>query len=289
MLISNQFHSLPHWGATEYPSTLTTDLSDLQVKLPQYDSKTVAGLMNVHRGQEGGRMETLGLLMAVTSRDAIKVNQTTVKFSNENFPLDLEWEATHPSYVSVPKYVEFTADWDSKAITSGEGNNILGDNGGLYFEESSIRIPVVKATSETLAYYGAVLIPENSIVKFPNENPFPLWQMDVGSDYVKDYIMTEEGGGGFYLEFHHDQPHFHQVVNGGGYYLLAKKVADKTFRLTAFELSNGQAVYTKKGAIHCDAALTGNIICGYSASDDCETVLLRTKKGKKMMEVEFEK
>jgi hypothetical protein len=218
---------------------------------------------------------------------SFQVDGKTVKLSSDLFALDLEQEATHPLRVVQPDHLEFTAEWDPKVLTSGEGNNILGDNGGFYFKESNLRVPVVKATPETLAYYGAVLISANTAVRFPNEAPFPLWKMEVGDDYVKDYIMTENGGGGLYLKFHHDQPHFHMIVNGGGHYLLAKKVGENRYHLTAFELSNGQAVYTKKGAIHCDAALTGEIVCGYAFSEDCETVLLRTKENNQMVNRNF--
>lgn len=287
MLITSNLQSNFFLPALENGSECITDPFQVQALLPQYDNKTIEGLMNVHRGPEGKRMDTLGLLTVVQSRDVFQVNGKTVKPSSELFALDLEQEATHPLRVTQPDHLEFIAEWDPKVFTSGQGNNILGDNGGFYFNESNLRVPVVKATAETLAYYGAVLIPANTAVRFPNEAPFPLWIMEVGNDYVKDYIMTENGGGGFYLEFHHDQPHFHMIVNGGGHYLLAKKVGENQYHLTAFELSNGQAVFTKKGAIHCDAALTGEIVCGYTASEDCETVLLRTKENNQMVNLNF--
>lgn len=276
-------------SATVNCSELITAPSHIQTLLPQYDSQTIEGLLNVHRGPPSGRMDTLGLVTTVQSREAYQVDGVNVKTSNELFALDLEHEATHPSQVIQPEHLEFTAEWDPKVTTSGEGNNILCDNGGFYFREASLRVPIVKATTETLAYYGAILVPSDTAVRFPNEEPFPLWKMEVGTDYVKDYIMSETGGGGFYLEFHHDQPHFHMIVNGGGHYLLAKKVGEERYHLTAFELSNGQAVYTKKGAIHCDAALTGEIICGYTASEDCETVLLRTRESNQMVNLDFVK
>jgi hypothetical protein len=231
-------------------------------------------------------MKTLGLAAAVTSLDVIMHDGVIIKVAKELFSIDLEWEATHPQHVCEPKLVEFTAEWNSETLMDGGDNNILGDNGGLYFEASKLSVPVVKASAETLAYYGAYLIPENTAIRFPDQDPFPIWMMQIGGEYVNQYIMTEVGGG-FYLEFHHDQPHFHMVIDGGGYYLLAKEVAKNQFQLTAFELSNGQAVYTKKGAIHCDAALTGTILCGYNAAHDCETVLLRTKDEHKMVELDF--
>ncbi len=269
------------------PCAFVTDPSCVQMTLPQHDPITIAGLMNVYRGPEGGCMETLGLTAAVTSHDVVIHDAITIKVTKELFAIDLEWEATHPQHIVEPKWIEFTAVWDSEKLMDGSDNNILGDNGGLYFDVSKLSVPVEKATAETLAYYGAYLIPEKTAVRFPDKDPFPIWVMQVGGEYVHQYIMTETGGG-FYLEFHHDQPHFHMIVDGGGYYLLAKEVAKSRFQLTAFELSNGQAVYTKKGAIHCDAALTGTILCGYNAAHDCETVLLRTAAEHKMVELNFQ-
>ena len=211
----------------------------------------------------------------------------TLTSSKEIFAMDLEAEACNPPTIDLPDHLEFVGDWNKEVIASGEGNNILGDNGGLYIKESHLRIPKVKATTETLAYYGALLIPEKTAIRFPNDAPYPLWKMHIGPNYVKDFIMNEAGGGGYYLEFHHDQPHFHQVLDGGGVYLLAKQTGENTFHITAFELSNGQAVYTKKGAIHCDAALTGDLVVGYTASEDCSTVLLRTQTENRMVSLEF--
>lgn len=278
---------VPSHNRPQEETKLITDLFHLQTKLPQYSSDTIAGLLNVNRGPENGRMQTLGLVRTVQANEVYTIDEGHLKTSQELFAIDLEAQATKPPIITQPDHLEFTAEWNKQALSSGKGNNVLGDNGGLYFKESTIRVPVVKATAETLAYYGAVLIPKNTAVRFPSDKPFPLWKMHVGPNYVKDFLMTKEGGGGFYLEFHHDQPHFHMIVKGDGYYLLAKKVSDHTYHLTAFELSDGQAVYTKKGAIHCDAALKGDIICGYSSSDDCETVLLVTKKDNSPVNIEF--
>lgn len=265
-----------------------TELSQIHTLLPQYDDATIQKLINVNRGRDEGRMITLGIVQTVQAKDVYTIDGNTLKPSQDCFATDLEWEATNPQNVIIPDHLEFEAEWDSKPINSGHENNVLGDNGGLYFNEPSIRVPVVKATTKTLAYYGALVIPHDQSVRFPNEDPFPLWKMEVGAHYVNDYIMNANGGGGFYLEFHHDQPHFHMIVNGGGYYLLAKQVAPNRYHLTAFELSSGQAIYTKKGAIHCDAALVGEIVCGYTVSNNCETVLLRTKNHNHMVNIELD-
>lgn len=265
--------------------TMITDYTALTRQLPQFDPQTVQNLADVNRGQEGSHMKTLGLIRTVDAEHPIQIKGTRIEPAKGIFPIDLEEAATNPSSIAVPEHLEFEAKWDNTAVSNK--NNILGNNGGLFFKEASLQIPSVKATPATLAYYGAVLIPENTPILFPNREPFPLWKMDVGQNYVQDMIMNENEAGGFYLEFHHDQPHFHMILEGGGHYLLAKEVGPGKFHLTAFELSPGQAVYTKKGAIHCDAALTGALICGYSMAKECETVLLRTEEGNKMVDLHF--
>lgn len=268
-------------------NTLITSLSTLQKQLPQFNAEIIQSLLNVQRGPEGGQMKTLGLVKCVNASQAFMLDGKTIKISHDFFSIDLEKEACNPRHVVIPHHLEFIAEWNKTAISSGEGNNILGDNGGLYFQQSHVQIPKIAATQETLAYYGAFLIPENTPIRFTAEEPYPLWKMNVEANYINDFIMQEKLGGGFYLEFHHDQPHFHMQINGGGYYLLAKQTCENTFHITAFELSNGQAIYTKKGAIHCDAALTGDLIVGYTASNDCSTVLLRTKAANEMVNIEF--
>ncbi len=263
-----------------------TSLNQLMVQLPQFDRRVIEGLINISRGQDGGSMKTVGLVKCVKEDQVYQIEENMIISSNELFAIDLEEEASNPSVINVPEHLEFFAEWDKNIIASGENNNILGDNGGLYFAKSLIQIPKVKATNENLAYYGALLIPEKSAIRFPKAPPFPLWKMHVETNYVKDYIMSENDGGGFYLEYHNDQPHFHMVLEGGGYYLLAKQTNTNTFHISAFEISSGQAIYTKKGAIHCDAALIGDLIVGYTTSNECSTVLLRTKNNK-MVEIEF--
>lgn len=258
----------------------------LKNELPQLSVEKIQSLVNINRGTNEGRMETLGLVKTVTVAETFEIQGMKINRSADLYALDLEEKAANPSAFIQPDHLQFTAEWSGTVLTSGEGNNILGDNGGLFCDESILKIPKVTATSETLAYYGALLIPQDTAVRFPSREPYPLWRMRVGTSYVSDYIMNEQGGGGFYLEYHHDQPHFHMVLDGGGYYLLAKEFSKNTFHITAFEIPNGQAVYTKKGAIHCDAALTGEMIVGYTVSEDCSTVLLRDKTTKSMVQVE---
>lgn len=246
--------------------------------------KQVLETLLVNRGLPGSNMVTKGLDHLVKNLETYELSAQGLKPSKELFPVDLEQRASNPLIVQTPPLLEIEAKWEKKASFSGQSNNILGDNGRLVLSSLAITVPVVVAEDPTLAFYGATLI-TNEAIRFPDAE-YPIWSMEVGNDYVKDYIMSNEGGG-MYLEFHTDQPHFHMPLNGGGYYLLAKWNPDQTkLQMTGFKIPNGQAVYTKKGAIHCDAALTGDLIVGYTLSNDCSTVLLRTEKDE-MVSVQF--
>jgi hypothetical protein len=109
----------------------------------------------------------------------------------------------------------------------------LGGNGLFVIETESTRIevPVENATSEKLAYYGAVALHIGDIVKFPEEeHNYPIWAMSLGKNYVNDYIMTEKAGG-WYLEWHTDRPHFHMPLSkdATGVYLLGKKITQNEY------------------------------------------------------------
>lgn len=245
----------------------------------QYDS------LFVDRGAEGANMTTEELSLVVTKSQVYRVEEEGLAISTSALEaIDLEDRAVHPEKVEVPPYLEVQARWDQTPQESGEGNNILGDNGILTLPSDILSVPCVEATNETLAYYGATLIRKGEVVRFPDE-AFPIFRMTVGERYVDEFVMNE--GGGLYLEFHHDKPHFHMMFQGGGCYILARWNEDKTkLQITGFKIPDGYAVYTKKGAIHCDAALTGDLLVGYDQAVDSSTVLLRSTSNMKT-KIEF--
>lgn len=256
--------------------------------LPEYSSKTLKALLNIDRGSPGKNMKTLGLVIGVNNSENYELSQSEVRLSKQMFPIDLEVKASTPRHTEVPSFLEIEAIWDKNPISSGEGNNILGDNGRLLIKEDLIRIPTVRATDPLLAYYGATLINPGEAIRFPDPTSYPLFYMEIGQDYFQDFVQSAEGGG-MYLEYHDDQPHFHMPLKGGGSYILARwKDEQKThLQITGFEIPDDHAVYTKKGAIHCDAALTGQLIVGYTVAEVCSTVLLRSTMEEKMTEIQF--
>ncbi len=235
----------------------------------------------VNRGPVGGNMTTDELHLVVERMQAYRLGRDELRASISSlWAINLESQAAYPEKIQKPPCLEVEANWDETPYESGSGNNILGDNGLLTVPLEILQIPVVEATSETLAYYGGLLLKEGDLVQFPDAE-YPIFKMTVGEHYVDHFLMTDEGGG-FYLEYHHDKPHFHMPIEGGGYYVLARWNDEKTkLHVTGFSIPDGCAVYTKKGAIHCDAALNGSLIVGYDQADDCSTVILRTASKQK--------
>jgi hypothetical protein len=260
-----------------------TSLATAAAMLPGYSQDAIRTLLDVNRGKEGSNMTTLGLAQAVSNQKVYRIMNGKLEdvISKSSLDvIDLEERASHPHEVKIPPYLEVEALWDDQPLSSGNGNNILGDNGRLILDRDVIEVPTVQASNEMLAYYGATLIEEGDIVHFPDE-VFPLFRMQVGEKYVSDTLMTDAGGG-FYLEYHDDAPHFHLPLHGAGHYLLARWNEDKTkLQVTGFQIPDGKAVYSKKGAIHCDAALIGELIVGYTIAKDCSTVILQNKNGKR--------
>ncbi len=252
--------------------------------------------MLIHRQGtlDASNMTAIGLHRIVQDREAYRVSArhglTPVEPDGEAVdpePLNLEAEAKLQAHDHPPAHAVVTAVWDQDTVVKGDQENILGDNVIFQIQSSAteIAIPVLEATSADLGYYGAVLVDEGAVVRFPNLE-YPIWKMSLGVRYVEGFIMTPQGQG-FYLEYHHDRPHWHQPLteDAGGYYILARAVgADADgrtqYHLTGFRIPYGKAVYTRLGAIHCDAALTGqNWLVGYTDSEDFSTALVRNAHG----------
>ena len=257
-------------------------ITDAIRALPEYPEEMVPKLF-VDRGSPGSHMTTLAL-EAVVRKENYLFNGRELRATV--LPA-IDLEAAVPEKVVKPPHLKVEALWDETVTAIGATNNALGDNGRLELPVDLLEIPTVEATDETLAWYGAKLIKPGDVVRFPDL--FPLFHMTVGKKYVPEFIMTEEGDG-MYLEYHHDQPHYHLSVKGEGYYLLARWNKDHTkLSMTGFHIPDGTAVYTKKGAIHCDAGLSGEFVMGYTFSHDFSTVLWRhgeTKVGIKFLEEE---
>ncbi len=244
-------------------------------KILMLTQKKFLKLLNLNRGFFRSKMKTKKLFAICDQNSYFQIrSHRLVPILNPQKFIDL----SHMSFPSVssPAHIELDITWKETTYCSGQQNNILGDNGILLIDALEIKIPVVPAKNEYLHYYHAHLISPGKTIKISN-HPFPIWKMKISKDYVKNYLMTQNGGG-FYLEYHTDQPHYHHNLQGEGYYILGKTNSSFTkLQLTAFTIPQDHAIYTEKGVIHCDAALTGSYLVGYHLSNEFSTVLLRKK------------
>jgi hypothetical protein len=160
-------------------------------------------------------------------------------------------------------------DWQNIKSMDIDTNksNILGKSGKLYLK-SNISVPIIGSNS--LHYYNVKLYNINDIISF--DHNLPLFEMEIGKNYVDEYIMKKAGG--VYLE-EHERPHFHMPLteDSCGYMILGKKVKGG-IELSAFTIPYGEALYMPNNIIHNDCFLIGNYNVIYSKTPNYKTVLL---------------
>jgi hypothetical protein len=176
-------------------------------------------------------------------------------------------------------YVEFDGEWNGKAKGCADESNILRGNGTLTVREKVIRVPVAATTDKNVASYGATLLKVGDVLRFETREYLPVTVTNIGSTYVDKFLYIEGKGGGPYIEYH-DRPHFHMPLepSTGGYLLLGKVIAGK-YRLSAFAIPFGSAIYTGPNVLHADSFLIGRYAIVYSVTDDFSTVLFKDANG----------
>lgn len=279
------------------PSPIFSSLHEIYTKLPEYDVVTLQNLMVNRVGSEQGYMKTKGLHCVIQegqlyqlSPDGLRVYDSAIEGKEIH---NLSYSMSQQEMVEniPPNRAILVGDWieasDENYFESERASNILGVNGRLCIstEKRVFHIPIEIASPEKLSYYGAVAVEMGAIVKFPSEETgYPIWGMNIGPTYSQDYIMTDKGGG-WYLEWHLDRPHFHMPLSedASGVYLLAKKIEAGKYEVTAFHIPYGIGVFTRRGVIHCDAGLVGeNWVVGYSTAREFSTVLLRNQQDERI-------
>lgn len=266
--------------ASEATITCVTSDTEIQQALPHFSPQEISTFLVDRNGStEESNMTTKGL-------NGVVKNGITYKLTIDGFKIvegSGELLTSTEMNGDPPPHVEIQGTWDRDKTREGEEANILGGNGVFYINEKGkeLRVPLVTATEENLAYYNARLLRMGDCVRFSLSENFPITVMNVGQNYVDDYLMKK--GGGFYME-HHNQPHFHMPMDedANGFYLLGKKVEDNLYHFTAFRIPYGSAVYTNNDAIHCDAGLVGNYLVGYTIAREYSTVLLRSSEGERV-------
>lgn len=276
---------------------LITDVNAVNKKLPSYPKELIQGLIFERKGVEDeSNMTAWGLHEVIGDSRIYQISKQNgiVPEKQEIDPECVRQLSLHlPVRSHAPAYSEVQGKWQKSIIESGEGNNILGGSGRFFTKEALLEIPVVEATEKSLSYYGATLLNDGDLVSF-NIEDYPVWGMSIGEQYVDSFLMSDVGGG-FYVEYHNDKPHFHMPlsIDCGGFYLLGKEISkddttnESVYHFTGFKIPFGKAVYTSGGTIHCDAALTGDKwLVGYTEAHDYSTVNLRCENSETMTYIE---
>lgn len=164
---------------------------------------------------------------------------------------------------------------NTKNKDKDNGSNILGSDDQFMVDADKIYIPITDTTKRNLEYFGAKLLNIGDTLTIDTPYPLPITTMEIGKNYVKDYLLQEGLGNGCYLEYH-DTPHFHMPLDdkSSGYLILGKIINDD-IHLTAFNIPYGKAIYTLPFTIHCDAFLIGKYIVLYTVTPHYSTALLK--------------
>jgi len=185
--------------------------------------------------------------------------------------------------IDIPKYLEFFGEWqsDKKIQIDHKDANILGEFSKFEIDLNQMIVPIQYATIENLAYYNVKLLKINDGINFETTDNLPLCIVDIGSNYIKDYILHPDYGGGVYLEYHKN-PHFHMPIflESDGGIMLAKKIEGNKYHISCFRIPFGYATYIPPYILHNDCFLTGQYYVVYSISEPFSTCLLRNKENK---------
>lgn len=221
-------------------------------------------------------MKTTQLLSIIDSLKNVKVVDN--KLINVSEPINYNNDNTIDKTIKYVKIkVKIIYNLSDEQINE---NNILGKNDYLISDEENIIIPENETTSQLLNFYGAKLINTNEIFNLNYRHHLPLFNMEIGNDYVSEYLLKENYGDGFYIETH-DTPHYHQPSdeNAKGYLILGK-FEDGYLYLSKFNIPYSKAIFTPSHILHNDAYLIGNYNVIYTKTPNYSTYILKNPQNK---------
>jgi hypothetical protein len=237
-------------------------------------------IVNRHGLTKDSFMVTTNIIDEISPNYIYKVTSNGLMLDNHK-ELD---DSLHNIYTTIPEYYEYEGKWlkDSLINLNNSTNiaNILGEFCKFEIDLDAMQIPIQDATKNNLLYYGCKLLKIDDTIKFNTEDNLPLSIISVGKNYVNDYILQEEYGGGMYLEYHKN-PHFHMPINesASGGIVLAKQNGD-SYHISCFKIPFGYATYIPPYTIHNDCFLIGDYYVIYSKSEPFSTCLLRNLENK---------
>jgi hypothetical protein len=197
----------------------------------------------------------------------------------KNMPVNAINRLAADQKFSPPIHARLHGRWKKHEKIAKNNANILG--GCSIFTDTGkaeLDVPVITATDEALAFYGAYLLTLGQTIQFESKQELPITVMEVGETYIDNYIMQEGFGGGEYIEFH-NEPHFWMPTSSEskGFILLGRHI-EGVYYLTAFKIPFGFGVYASPLVIHADSFVIGEYLVVYTVASEYSTVILENKE-----------
>jgi hypothetical protein len=180
---------------------------------------------------------------------------------------------------SVPPSIKTNGEWIPASkfkVASASNANSFGGEGKLNVPDD-FHIPTTLATKSNVKHYGLSLVPNRDIFEFRSPVSQVMVTYRYKRDYINDFVVQPNGGGGVFVETHLF-PHLHVPVDtsDSGYMIIGKRHSSDEFEFTAFEIPYGFGLYTPGGTIHGDSYLLGDFAMSLGlATSDTVTIFKR--------------
>ncbi len=191
--------------------------------------------------------------------------------------------------VTSPQELTLPATWKNKsqeAAKSGESASVFGSLGVLLVRPSFniIEIPKMNALAVPQSFlkkYGAELIALDSPIEMePTEHEelenLYLVQYDFDEDYIEQYVMHAQGGGGLFVETH-PFPHVFTPLSPdcGGALILGVDRGDGGFDFASFVIPFGFTMKIASNVIHGDSFFVGPYAIALTDTELADSVIFK--------------
>lgn len=228
------------------------------------------------------------LMISSEAISIIKCGETVDMLSatgiaRESIPSSYDFELTEPKEATVQ------AKWHNKMeekAVSGRDASVFGSLGvfAIIDKGKATSIPKMNALAvppSFLEKYGAKLIRVDEPVTLEAVEDKSLEELymveyDFDPEYIQQYVMHKQGGGGLFVETH-PFPHVFTPLSRkcGGAVILGIDNKDDTFNFAAFEIPFGFTLKINSNVIHGDSFFTGPYAIALTETELADSVLLR--------------
>ncbi len=204
--------------------------------------------------------------------------------THPQLPSCYDIELTEPKEITLKN-----ATWKNKnqeLAKSGRDASVFGSLGVLIVSHDipSVDIPTMKATAVPkpfLERYGAELISLEQPVNIdkaldPSLEQLYLIEYHFNTEYVPEYAMKIEGGGGLFVETHPFPQIFTPLSKEcTGAVILGRSVSENEYTFAAFEIPFGYTLKIAPNVIHGDSFFVGPYAIALNETPLADSVLIR--------------